>query len=78
MLFTSRSYGPREAFWSLPRFLVGNLVSLIAAPRAVLRYIRMLRGAAPVWDKTRHDFPDLPADPIGLPGSAGLLTARRG
>ncbi len=60
MLFTGRSYGLREAMWSLPRFLVGNLVSLVAAPRAVILYIGMLRGAAPVWDKTRHDFPDMP------------------
>lgn len=59
MLFTGRSYGLREALWSLPRFFVGNFVSLAAAPNAVLRYVRMLRGAAPVWDKTRHEFPDL-------------------
>ena len=59
MLFTGRSYGVREAVWSLPRFFVGNFVSLVAAPNAVLRYIGMLRGAAPVWDKTRHEFPDL-------------------
>lgn len=61
MAFTGRSYGMREALWSLPRFLVGNIVSLIAAPRAVILYIGMLRGAPPVWDKTRHEFPDLPA-----------------
>jgi cellulose synthase/poly-beta-1,6-N-acetylglucosamine synthase-like glycosyltransferase len=61
MVFTARSYGVREAFWALPRFLVGNLVSLIAAPRAVFAYIGMLRGAPPVWDKTRHEFPDLPS-----------------
>lgn len=62
MVFTGRSYGRREAIWALPRFLVGNLVSLIAAPRAVFVYIGMLRGAAPVWDKTRHEFPDLAPD----------------
>lgn len=67
MLFTARSYGLREALWSLPRFFVGNFVSLVAAPNAVLRYIGMLRGAAPVWDKTRHEFPDLsPETPISL------------
>ncbi len=77
MIFTARSYGLREALWSLPRFLVGNLVALIAAPRAVIIYIGMLRGAPPVWDKTRHEFPDapapLPADtplPRSPPGSA--------
>ncbi|TXC72172.1 glycosyl transferase family protein [Sphingomonas ginsenosidivorax] len=61
MLFTGRSYGLREALWSLPRFVVGNFVALNAAPRALVRYIGMLRGAAPVWDKTRHEFPDAPA-----------------
>lgn len=59
MLFTGRSYGMREALWALPRFFVGNFVSLMAAPRAVILYIGMLRGAPPVWDKTRHEFPDL-------------------
>ena len=66
MLFTGRSYGWREAVWSLPRFIVGNLVALVAAPRAILLYIGMLRGAAPVWDKTRHEFPDMSPDPVDL------------
>ncbi len=71
MLFTGRSYGLREALWALPRFLIGNVVVLIAAPRAVLLYIGMLRGAAPVWDKTRHEFPDLsPALPVILASGA--------
>ncbi|RYF03547.1 MAG: hypothetical protein EOO77_30885 [Oxalobacteraceae bacterium] len=47
MIFTGRNYGVDEAFWALPRFLVGNLVSLIAAPRAVFVYIGMLPGTAP-------------------------------
>jgi adsorption protein B len=54
---TARSYGLREAWWSVPRFFVGNLVSLIAAPRALHRYLRLLRGEALVWDKTAHVFP---------------------
>lgn len=58
MVFTGRSYGLRGACWSLPRFVVGNFVALNAAPRAVVRYVGMLRGAAPRWDKTRHEFPD--------------------
>ena len=57
--FTARYYGRREAWLSLPRFFVGNLIALIAAPRALARYLRLLRGHALVWDKTRHDFPDL-------------------
>jgi len=59
MAFTARVYGPVEALWAAPRFLVGNYVALAAAPRALVRYWQLLNGAAPVWDKTCHDFPDL-------------------
>ena len=55
---TGRAYGVREACWSLPRFFVGNLVALVAAPRALYRYLKLLRGEAVVWDKTAHVFPD--------------------
>lgn len=58
MVFTGRAYGRRQALWSVPRFIVGNAVALLAAPRAVLLYLRLLRGRAPVWDKTAHVFPD--------------------
>ena len=58
---TGAAYGWRESAWSVPRFFVGNLVALIAAPRAIRRYVAMLAGSAPVWDKTRHDFPRLNA-----------------
>ena len=58
MGFTGRAYGWREACWSVPRFVVGNYVALLAARRALTRYVAMLRGAPPVWDKTRHAFPD--------------------
>lgn len=59
---TGRAYGWRQAAWAAPRFFVGNAVSLIAAPRALYRYLKLLRGAPVVWDKTRHVFPgdDLP------------------
>ena len=60
MVCTGRSYGAKEAARSLPRFFVGNIVSLIAAPRALHRYLKLLRGEPLVWDKTRHVFPDLP------------------
>ncbi|WP_240663555.1 glycosyl transferase family protein [Sphingomonas sp. UV9] len=79
MIFTGRSYGLREALWSLPRFLVGNVVALLAAPRAVIVYIGMLRGAPLVWDKTRHDFPDVMAGaetlPTGRPQTAAVVVA---
>jgi adsorption protein B len=57
-LFVWRGYGVREALWSLPRVLVGNLIALFAARRALLLYLKILAGAAPRWDKTAHQFPD--------------------
>lgn len=59
--FTGRAYGWRDALLSVPRLVVGNIVALIAARRAVFAYVRMLAGAAPQWDKTAHHFPDDPA-----------------
>ena len=59
MTFTGRAYGWREALWSLPRFIIGNFVALAAIPRALIRYIHVLRGGVPAWDKTSHHFPDL-------------------
>ena len=58
-VFTGRAYGWQEAMWSLPRFAVGNAVALLAAPRALLTYLRLLRGRPTVWDKTAHIFPGL-------------------
>ena len=60
---TARVYDMREALWSMPRLLVGNYVALLAARRALWRYVGMLRGAAVTWDKTRHEFPDLAERP---------------
>lgn len=61
MAFTMRDYGVVEGLLALPRFMVGNLVSLAAAPRALATYLAMLLGAAPVWDKTEHDVPEVEA-----------------
>jgi bacteriophage N4 adsorption protein B len=58
--FVHRAYGLREACWSVPRVLVGNYIALFAARRAIGLYVRMLLGAPPRWDKTDHQFPDLP------------------
>lgn len=58
--FVRRAYGWREAAWSAPRVLVGNYIALFAARRAIGLYVGMLFGAAPRWDKTDHQFPDLP------------------
>lgn len=61
--FTGATYGWREAIWSVPRALVGNIIALLAARRAIGRYIRLLAGGPPVWDKTAHQFPDQLPEP---------------
>lgn len=62
-LIVARLYGWREGARSIPRAMIANLVALLAARRAVMRYIGMLRGRATVWDKTRHIYPEtLPAE----------------
>lgn len=65
-VFTGAAYGVAEALWSVPRMIVGNLVSLLAARRAVIRYVAMLGGEPLRWDKTAHAFPVDPAQPGDL------------
>lgn len=55
--FTGRAYGPVEASLSLPRAMVGNIIAMLAARRALWGYVRTLRGHAARWDKTAHRFP---------------------
>ena len=52
--FTARSYGWREGLVSLPRTIVGNLIAILAAQRALAIH---LKGGPPIWDKTAHIFP---------------------
>jgi adsorption protein B len=53
-LFTASAYGPWQGLMSVPRTVVGNVIAMLAAFRAVSVY---LRGHAPRWDKTAHIFP---------------------
>lgn len=59
-IFVHRCYGWRQALWSAPRLVVGNYVALLAARRAFTLYFGILRGSAPRWDKTAHQFPEDP------------------
>ncbi|MEO7276859.1 MAG: glycosyl transferase family protein [Sphingomicrobium sp.] len=52
--FTASAYGWAEGLRSIPRLVVGNVISVLAAARAVSIH---LRGGARTWDKTRHTFP---------------------
>ncbi|MFT3966597.1 MAG: glycosyl transferase family protein [Sphingobium sp.] len=59
MLFVHRAYGREEALRSAPRMLVGNLIAIMAAYRAVILYLKLWGGGALHWDKTAHRFPDM-------------------
>jgi adsorption protein B len=53
-LFTASAYGWREGLRSIPRVVIGNLIAICAAARALTLYL----GRSPAaWDKTRHTFP---------------------
>jgi len=52
--FTASAYGWREGLLSIPRLVVGNVIAMLAAARAVSLHIG---GGATRWDKTRHIFP---------------------
>lgn len=61
--FVTRAYGWREGLRSLPRVIVGNAIAMLAARRAVLRYLGTRSTGATIWDKTAHAFPaQLPAE----------------
>jgi len=57
--FVAAVYGWREGLRALPRTVTTNILSMIAARRALARYLSGRTG----WDKTAHVFPrDLPAE----------------
>ncbi|MEA3001204.1 MAG: hypothetical protein QOK17_3037 [Sphingomonadales bacterium] len=55
--FTAAAYGPVEGLRSVPRALVGNAVTMLAAAAALARYRTLRRTGRPAWDKTEHRFP---------------------
>jgi bacteriophage N4 adsorption protein B len=52
--FTASAYGAAEGLRSIPRLVIGNIIAMLAAARAVTLH---LGGGATRWDKTRHIFP---------------------
>ncbi|MBW6524136.1 glycosyl transferase family protein [Sphingomonas sp. RHCKR47] len=60
---TAHEHGWREGLRSVPRAVLGNVIALLAVRRAVWRYVGMLAGHAPRWDKTTHRFPVILPDP---------------
>jgi adsorption protein B len=61
--FVTRAYGWREGLRSLPRVVVSNIVAMLAARRAMMRYRAIRRTGRSEWGKTAHAFPrELPAE----------------
>jgi len=61
--FVATAYGWREGLRALPRTVTGNIVAMMAARRALVRYLGLRRTGAAAWDKTAHAFPhQIPAE----------------
>jgi bacteriophage N4 adsorption protein B len=58
--FVGKIYGWRQALLSVIRMPLANIISILAARRAVFQYWQMLRTGVITWDKTSHKFPDQP------------------
>jgi len=52
--FATANYGWKQGLLSIPRLLVGNLISILAVKRALFLHAN---GGPKSWDKTRHTFP---------------------
>ena len=53
-LFTGREYGLKQGLLAIPRTLVSNVIAIMSGRRALVAYIRSLRGTPLTWDKTEH------------------------
>lgn len=69
--FTARAYGWAEGGRAVLRIPLANVVAIMAGQRAVIAYIRALKGAALVWNKTPHVRHPLPS--ADDPAKAAML-----
>ena len=53
-LFTAREYGLKQGLLAIPRVVVSNIITIMSGRRALVAYLRTLRGAPVIWDKTTH------------------------
>jgi len=56
--FVTQGYGWREGLTSIPRTMTANVIAMMAARRALVRYAQMRRTGVTVWEKTAHAFPE--------------------
>lgn len=54
--FTTATYGLDQGLLAIPRMVVGNMIAILAARRALTQH---LAGGPRGWDKTAHVFPEL-------------------
>ena len=52
--FSTALYGVAEGLRSVVRMPIANIITIIAARRALAAYLRTLRGGEPIWEKTSH------------------------
>jgi len=52
--FASLLYGFAEGLRSVVRMPIANLITIVAARRALAAYLRTLKGGEPIWEKTSH------------------------
>lgn len=76
VLFTGREYGAAEGLRALLRLPLANIISILAARRALTSYVRTLAGGAVVWDKTRHEAHPA-ASPAGKAVAMPVISAGR-
>ncbi len=55
--FVGRLYGWAQAAMSAPRLVTANVIAMMAARRALVRYLKMRRTGIAEWEKTSHVFP---------------------
>ena len=53
--FTASAYGWRQGLLSVPRLVVGNVIAMLAAARAISLHVG---GGPKRWEKTHHIFPE--------------------
>lgn len=63
-VFTAREYGPLEGARAISRIPVANVIAIMAGRRALIAYLRTLRGTPVVWDKTAHSTHPALAAPV--------------
>lgn len=72
--FVFHLYGLVEALYSVPRTIVANIINMMAARRAIGKYLQSLSGGKVDWDKTQHflldasDISKLKSAKMGSPG----------